>query len=204
MDSRKDASLTTVEPQRITIGMTGASGAIYGIRLLEMLKSIEAVETHLIVSAVGKATIAHETNFTYREVRNLADHVHSERDLGATISSGSYLTSGMIIAPCSIKTLAGIAMSMDSNLIVRAADVVMKERRRLVLMVRETPLHAGHIRLMQLAIESGAIISPPVPAFYTKPESVDDIVNHSCQRTLDLFGLHDVSTRRWSGLAAPS
>lgn len=186
--------------RRIIVGITGASGAIYGIRVLEALRELPDVETHLIMSSAGQATVAYETGYRVGEVRALADHVHSNRDTGASIASGSFRTAGMIIAPCSIKTLSGVAMSYGSGLITRAADVVLKERRRLVLLLRETPLHAGHINLMRLATAAGAVIAPPVPAFYTRPLSVDDIVNHTVARALDLFDIDIKGTQRWAGL----
>jgi 4-hydroxy-3-polyprenylbenzoate decarboxylase len=188
--------------RRIIVGISGASGAIYGIRVLETLRELPDVETHLVMSAAGQATITYETGYSIGDVRALADHVHSNRDVGACISSGSFHTAGMIVAPCSIKTLAGIAMSYDESLLTRAADVVLKERRRLVLMLRETPLHAGHLHMMQLATTAGAVIAPPVPAFYTRPETLDDIIGHTVARALDLFGIDVKGTSRWAGLRA--
>jgi 4-hydroxy-3-polyprenylbenzoate decarboxylase len=186
-------------PQRLIVAITGASGAVYGLRALQMLREMPTIETHLILTSGGRATIAYETSVSAREVTDLADVVHKEHDLAASISSGSFRTAGMLIAPCSIKTLSGIANSFDANLVVRAADVVLKERRRLVLMVRETPLHAGHLRLMADATSAGAVIAPPVPAFYHRPQTVDDIVNQTVGRALDLFSIRVPGTRRWNG-----
>ena len=185
---------------RIIVGISGASGAIYGIRLLETLRSTKQVETHLIISKGASLTIAYETDFGLEEVKGLADVVHSNSNLGASVSSGSYKTAGMIIAPCSMKTLSGIAHSNADNLLVRAADVVLKERRLLVLMPRETPLHKGHCKLLYDAAQLGAVIAPAMPAFYSKPKSVDDIVNHSVGRILDMFGLDTGAVKRWQGL----
>lgn len=188
--------------QRIIIGLTGASGAIYGIRLLEVLRSVAEVETHLIVSAAAKQTIALETSYRLRDVLAMADVVYEDRDIAAAISSGSFITSGMIIMPCSIKTLSGIANSYNDTLITRAADVVLKEKRKLILGVRETPLHLGHLRLMMNVIEIGAIIFPPMPAFYHKPETVQDIVDQTVNRILDQYGITLPQTlfTRWQGV----
>jgi 4-hydroxy-3-polyprenylbenzoate decarboxylase len=184
---------------RIIVGISGASGAIYGIRILEALRATKQVETHLIVSKGSSATIAFETSYNLKDVKELADVVHSNSNLAASVSSGSYRTAGMIIAPCSMKTLSGIAHSNADNLLVRAADVVLKERRLLVLMPRETPLHTGHCKLLYDASRLGAVIAPPMPAFYSKPETLDDIVNHSVGRVLDLFGLDTGTVKRWQG-----
>lgn len=188
--------------QRIIIGLTGASGAIYGIRLLEVLRSVAEVETHLIVSAAAKQTIALETSYRLRDVLAMADVVYEDRDIAAAISSGSFITSGMIIMPCSIKTLSGIANSYNDTLITRAADVVLKEKRKLILGVRETPLHLGHLRLMMNVIEIGAIIFPPMPAFYHQPETVQDIVDQTVNRILDQYGITLPQTlfTRWQGI----
>lgn len=188
--------------QRIIIGLTGASGAIYGIRLLEVLRSVAEVETHLIVSAAAKQTIALETSYRLRDVQAMADVVYEDRDIAAAISSGSFITSGMIIMPCSIKTLSGIANSYNDTLITRAADVVLKEKRKLILGVRETPLHLGHLRLMMNVIEIGAIIFPPMPAFYHQPETVQDIVDQTVNRILDQYGITIPQTlfTRWQGV----
>lgn len=186
-------------PTRLVVGISGASGAIYGIRILEILRSQLDIETHLVVSKAGRATIAYETNYSLQDVKKLADVVHSDYDLGSAISSGSFPTTGMIVAPCSVKTLSAIANSYDDTLIARAADVCMKERRPVVLLLRETPLHAGHLRLMAGCTEAGAIVMPPVPAFYTLPRTVDDIVNQTVHRALDVFGLAPPEAERWNG-----
>jgi flavin prenyltransferase len=185
--------------RRLIIGITGASGAIYGVRALVALKDVPDIETHLIVTAGGRATIAYETSCSLMEVTSLADVVHRESDLAASIASGSFRTAGMLIAPCSIKTLSAIANSFASNLLVRAADVVLKERRTLVLLVRETPLHASHLRLMTEVTAAGAIVAPPVPAFYHRPQTVDDIVDQTVGRALDLFDIDSGRVKRWPG-----
>ncbi|MDZ4729648.1 MAG: UbiX family flavin prenyltransferase [Xanthomonadales bacterium] len=184
---------------RIIVGISGASGAIYGVRLLQVLRGIKQVETHLIVSRAAALTIAYETDFSLPEVKALADVVHSDSNLGASIASGSYRSDGMIIAPCSMKTLSAVAHSSADNLLVRAADVVLKERRLLVLMPRETPLHTGHCKLLYQASKLGAVIAPAMPAFYNKPETVDDIIDQSVGRILDLFGLDTGTVKRWEG-----
>lgn len=181
----------------IIVAMTGASGSIYGIRLLEALKEL-GQQTHLIMSRSAALTLRLETDYAVEQVQNMATQVHSVGDIGASISSGSFKNEGMIVAPCSIKTLSGIVNSYEDNLIVRAAGVVLKEQRRLVLMVRETPLHLGHLRLLATAGEIGATIFPPVPAFYTQPETIDDLVNQSVARVLDQFG-YELPIRRWQG-----
>jgi 4-hydroxy-3-polyprenylbenzoate decarboxylase len=185
--------------RRIIVALTGASGAVYGIRALEVLRDQPDVETHLVMTKAARATIGYETDRSVAEVRALADVVHSDGDLGAPISSGSFRTEGMLVAPCSVKTLSGIATSYDDTLVVRAADVVLKERRRLVLLLRETPLHAGHIRLMADVTAAGAVVMPPVPAFYTRPATVADIVDHTVGRALDALGIDTDSVRRWDG-----
>ncbi|HFF8546765.1 TPA: UbiX family flavin prenyltransferase [Kluyvera cryocrescens] len=187
--------------KRLIIGISGASGAIYGVRLLQVLRSLPDVETHLVMSQAARQTLALETDFSLREVQALADVVHDARDIGASISSGSYKTAGMVILPCSIKTLSGIVNSYTDGLLTRAADVVLKERRPLVLCVRETPLHLGHLRLMTQAAEIGAIIMPPVPAFYHRPQTLDDVINQTVNRVLDLFDIElpqDLFAR-WTG-----
>lgn len=184
---------------RLIVGLAGASGLIYGIRLLEVLRDLKDVETHLVVSSAAKMNIALETDWQFREVEALADAVHPLSNVGASIASGSFKTGGMIVAPCSMKTLSAIVHSYADNLLVRAADVVLKERRRLVLMPRESPLHLGHCKLMYEAAQLGAIIAPPMPAFYTKPQTIDDLVNHSVGRVLDLFGLDAGIVKRWAG-----
>jgi 4-hydroxy-3-polyprenylbenzoate decarboxylase len=182
----------------LLVGITGASGAIYGVRLLELLRSCN-VETHLVVSRAAQITLAYETNFKLADIERLASVVYSNDDIGAACSSGSFATRGMVIAPCSIKTMSEIATGNTANLISRAADVVLKERRRLVLMLRETPLHIGHIRNMATVTEAGGIIYPPVPAFYALPNSIEEMVDHTLARVLDLFEIGTGLTRRWTG-----
>lgn len=187
--------------KRLIIGISGASGAIYGVRLLQVLREVPDVETHLILSQAARQTLALETDFSLREVQALADVVHDARDIAASISSGSFKTAGMVILPCSIKTLSGIVNSYTDTLVTRAADVVLKERRPLVLCVRETPLHLGHLRLMTQAAELGAVIMPPVPAFYHRPQTLDDVINQTVNRVLDQFDIdlpEDLFTR-WQG-----
>lgn len=188
-----------METKRLIIGISGASGVIYGIRMLEMLKDVPDVETHLVISNGGKLNIKLETDWKLEDVEALADVVHSDQNLAATISSGSFKTEGMIVAPATMKTLSGIVNSYSDNLIVRAADVVLKERRKLVIMPREAPLHVGHTRLMHEAALMGAIISPPMPAFYNLPKTIDDQVNHSVGRVLDLFDIDNEIVKRWTG-----
>ncbi len=184
---------------RLIIGISGASGVIYGIRLLEALRQAAGVETHLVISNGGKINIALETHWKVRDVEALADVAHSDSDVATTIASGSFRAAGMIVAPCSMKTLSAIVNSYAANLLARAADVTLKEGRRLVLAPRETPLHSGHLRLMREAALMGAIIAPPVPGFYAKPASVEDVVNHTVGRLMDLFGLDTDLVRRWPG-----
>ena len=185
--------------RRLIVAITGASGVAYGVRALQVLREMGNVETHLILTASGARTLVEETDFSAAQVRELADCVHSARDIGATISSGSFKTLGMLVAPCSIKTLSGIAHSYNDELVVRAADVCLKERRRVVLLLRETPLHAGHIALMAQATQNGAILMPPVPAFYSRPATVQDIVDQTVGRALDLFELDVPGMHRWDG-----
>jgi 4-hydroxy-3-polyprenylbenzoate decarboxylase len=192
-----------VVPRRIIVGITGASGAIYGVRTLTVLKTC-GVETHLIISRSAHISLAQELNLRPTDLHALADVVHPVQDIGAAISSGSFSTIGMIIAPCSIRTMSEIATGVTSTLLTRAADVVLKERRRLVLMVRETPLHLGHLRSLTQLAEMGAIIMPPVPAFYMMPQTIDDVVDHTIGRALDLFGIDTGSVRRWSGTVPPN
>lgn len=187
-----------MQKSRLIIGISGASGIIYGIRLLEMLKNAD-IETHLVISKSAETTRALESDLTSKALRALADVDYSVGDMAAAIASGSFQTMGMIIAPCSMRTLAEIASGVTSNLLTRAADVVLKERRRLVLMVRESPLHAGHLENMLKVTQLGGIIAPPVPAFYIKPESIEDMVNHSVARVLDLFGIEVDGIKRWGG-----
>jgi 4-hydroxy-3-polyprenylbenzoate decarboxylase len=184
------------EKQRLIVGISGASGVIYGIRMLEALRALP-VESHLVLSQAAEVTLACETSMKVAALRDLADVWYRESDIGAAIASGSFQTLGMVIAPCSIRSMSEIATGVTGTLLTRAADVVLKERRRLVMMVRETPLHAGHLRNMLALSEMGAMIAPPVPGFYAMPESIDDIVNHSVGRVLDLFGLDTGKIRRW-------
>lgn len=187
--------------KRLIVAITGASGAVYGIRALEVLREIADVETHAIITSSGMRTIVEETDHTPDEVRKLADRVYSHKDIGAAVSSGSFVTGGMLVAPCSMKTLSGIAHSYNDELVVRAADVCLKERRRVVLLLRETPLHAGHIELMAQATRNGAILMPPVPAFYHRPVTIDDIVDQTVARALDLFDIQVPQIKRWNGTA---
>lgn len=186
--------------RRLVVGITGASGVIYGVRALQLLQAIDDVEVHLVMSHGARLTLRQELDMTAGEVASLADVVYNEKDLGARLSSGSFDTMGMVVMPCSIKALSGIANSYSDNLVTRAADVTLKEQRRLVLVVRESPLHAGHLRLLTLAASAGAIICPPVPAFYTRPKNLDDMVDHTVGRILDLFGFDAGVVQRWSGL----
>lgn len=193
----------TVEPRRLIIGITGASGSIYGVRLLEMLRNTD-IETHLVMSRWGARTLVHETRYTPEQVQRLATVTHPMTDQGAAISSGSFVTMGMVIAPCSARTLAAIAHGLGDHLVHRAADVVLKERRKLVLAVREAPLHEIHLENMLKLSRMGVVIAPPVPAFYSIPSTIDEIVNYTAARLLDQFGIH-VDMARWPGLnpAAP-
>lgn len=187
--------------KRLIIGISGASGVIYGIRMLELLKGVADVETHLVMSSAAKRTILLETEYSISQVEALADQLYGFNDIAASISSGSFKTMGMVVVPCAIKTLSAIANSYSDNLLARAADVVLKDRRKLVLVVRETPLHLGHLRLMNTAAEIGAIIFPPVPAFYHRPATLDDIINQTVNRVLDLFEIEldkELFTR-WQG-----
>lgn len=184
--------------QRLIVGISGASGVVYGVRLLELLQKT-SIETHLVMSKSAELTLAHEMDLSVRDVQALADEVHSVKNIGASIASGSYATMGMIVAPCSIRSMSEIASGITSTLLTRAADVVLKERRRLVLMVRETPFHTGHLRTMTALSEMGAIIAPPLPAFYNKPETIDELVTHSVGRVLDLFDIDVGVVKRWNG-----
>ena len=184
--------------QRLIVGMSGASGAIYGVRILELLRDMD-IETHLVMSKSAEMTLAYETDLKPKDVKALASVTHPVADIGASISSGSFQTMGMVIAPCSIKTMSEIATGVTSSLLSRAADVVLKEKRRLVLALRETPLHGGHLRTMTTLADIGAIVAPIVPAFYTRPKTVDDIVNHTVGRLLDLFGIDTKAVKRWQG-----
>ena len=183
--------------KRLIIAITGASGAIYGIRALQALQAADDIETHLVISPSAQYTIAEETDMAVEDIKELADQVHSFKDIGASLSSGSYQTLGMLIAPCSVKTLSGIANCYDDNLIVRAADVCLKERRTVVALLRETPFHLGHIKIMEQATLNGAIVMPPVPAFYHRPTTIDGIVNQTVGRALDLFDLDVNLVERW-------
>ncbi len=187
--------------KRLIVGISGASGAIYGVRLLEVLKPLENVQTHLVMSQAARQTLALETDYALRDVQALANVVHDARDIAASISSGSFRTHGMVILPCSMKTLSGIVNSYTDGLLTRSADVVLKERRPLVLCVRETPLHLGHLRLMTQAAEMGAVIMPPLPAFYHRPKNIQDVIDQTVNRVLDQFDIelpHDLFTR-WPG-----
>ncbi len=193
----KPAAATT--PRRLIVGISGASGIIYGVRILQALQGTD-IETHLVMSDSARITLAAETDFSIKEVEALAGQVHNAKNIGASISSGSFKTMGMVVAPCSIRSLSEIAWGTTTSLLSRAADVVLKERRRLVLMVRESPLHAGHLRSMTQAVENGAIIMPPMPAFYAKPKTLDDMVNHTVGRCLDLFDIETDLVNRWAGM----
>lgn len=179
------------------MGITGASGSIYGIRLLEALRTHQNVETHLIISESAKKNIQLETNWKVAKVEALANHVYDNQDLAASVSSGSFRTEGMIIAPCSVKTLSGLANSFTTNLLIRAGDVTLKEKRKIIILFRETPLHLGHFRLLAQLAEIGAIIMPPVPAFYHHPKTIQDIIDHTIGRILDQFGLEHQLFKRW-------
>lgn len=193
----------SLAPRRLIVAITGASGTVYGVRLLQVLKDTD-IETHLVLTDSAKLTMAAETDFQPAQVQALADVVHASKNVGATIASGSFVTLGMVVAPCSINTLSEIAWGITGNLISRAADVTLKERRRLILLVRETPLHAGHLKSMLQATQNGAIVMPPVPALYVKPKSVDDVIDHTVGRVLDLFGLDTDLVQRWNGLGKSS
>jgi 4-hydroxy-3-polyprenylbenzoate decarboxylase len=184
------------ESRRLVVGISGASGVVYGVRLLEVLRGT-AIESHLVMSKAAELTLAYETSHKVAEVKALADVVYPNQDVGAAIASGSFRTAGMIVAPCSIRSLSEIAHGVTSSLLTRAADVVLKERRRLALLVRESPLHTGHLRTMTAASELGAVIVPPVPAFYANPQSLDEVVDHTVGRVLDLFDIDSGLVRRW-------
>ncbi len=185
---------------KLIIGITGASGAIYGIRLLEVLSTAQDVETHLIISDVGEEIIRHETDWDLERVKALADVCYDMNDIGARLASGSFRTDGMVIAPCSMKTLSAIASSYTDNLLTRAADTVLKERKRLVLLARETPLHLGHLRNMVKVTEMGAVVFPPIPAFYHQPKTIQDLVDHTVGKVLDMFDIKHELFNRWDGL----
>nr|WP_284507761.1 UbiX family flavin prenyltransferase [Caballeronia sp. GACF4] len=186
--------------RRLIVAITGATGAIYGVRLLETLRHVSGVETHLLVSSAGWLNIQHELELDKSTVHALADVVHNVRDVGASIASGSFSTEGMIVAPCSMRSLASIAHGLSDNLITRAADVVLKERRRLVLLVRETPLNLAHLRNMTAVTEMGGVIFPPMPAFYQKPASIDEMVDHTVARVIDLFQIASPAAAAWEGM----
>ncbi|GHD22278.1 UbiX family flavin prenyltransferase [Tianweitania populi] len=183
-------------PQRLIVGISGASGIIYGVRLLEALRRV-GIETHLVMSRSAEITLAHESDLKIADVRALASVVHAHADIAASIASGSFRTMGMIVAPCSVRSMSEIATGVTSNLLTRAADVVLKERRRLVLMVRETPFHTGHLRTMVALSEMGAIIAPPVPALHPRPQTIEALVDHTVGRVLDLFGIETDLVKRW-------
>jgi 4-hydroxy-3-polyprenylbenzoate decarboxylase len=189
----------TAEHPRLIVGISGASGAVYGVRLLQALRKAR-VESHLVITRAGQMTLTQETSLKLADIAALADHVYGEQDIGAAISSGSFATSGMIVAPCSVRTLSEIAYGTTGNLVSRAADVVLKERRRLVLLLRETPLHLGHLRAMTAVTEMGAIVYPPVPAFYAQPASIEQMVDHTIGRVLDLFEIDSDGVSRWEGM----
>lgn len=191
---------TSAARRRLVVGISGASGVIYGVRLLRLLRDLD-VESHLVVSRSAQVTLAQETQMRLADLQALADVNYPNTDIGAAISSGSFRVDGMIVAPCSIKTLSEVATGCTSSLLSRAADVMLKERRRLVLMVRETPLHAGHIRSLAAVTDAGAIVYPPVPAFYARPETLEQMVDHTLGRVLDLFDIESRTVRRWSGTA---
>jgi 4-hydroxy-3-polyprenylbenzoate decarboxylase len=187
-------------PRRIVVAITGATGAVYGVRLLAHLRAVPGVETHLVMSDAAVLTLHQEVGLQRREVDALADVVHKTRDVGASIASGSFQTDGMVIAPCSMKTLAAVAHGLADNLVARAADVVLKERRRLILMVRETPLNLAHLRNMTAVTEMGGIVFPPLPSFYNRPASIEEMVDHTVARVLDLLGIENSVAPRWGGL----
>jgi 4-hydroxy-3-polyprenylbenzoate decarboxylase len=186
--------------RRLVVAITGATGAVYGVRLLQQLSATPGIETHLVVSDAANLTLHQETGLQRRDVEAMAHVVHKNRDIGAAIASGSFQSDGMIIAPCSMKTLASVALGLSDNLIARAADVVLKERRRLVLMVRETPFNLAHLRNMTLVTEMGGIVFPPLPSFYHKPESIEQMVDHTVGRVIDLFGIEHALAPRWAGM----
>lgn len=190
--------------RRLIVAMTGASGSIYGIRILERLRAIGGWESHLVVSEAGVLNAWHEHKMDRKALHKLADVTHNVRDIGATIASGSFITAGMVVAPCSMKTLAGVAHAFSDNLITRAADVILKERRRLVLITREAPLNLAHIRNMETVTLMGGVIFPPVPAFYSGGKTIDDLVNHSIGRVLDLFEVEHETINRWDGISGPA
>ena len=190
--------MTAKTPKRLIVGISGASGVIYGVRMLEVLRDA-GIETHLVMSKAAEMTLVYETDMKPKDLRALASHYHAQADIGASISSGSFPTMGMVIVPCSVRSMSEIAAGTIGTLLSRAADVVLKERRRLVLAFRETPIHAGHLRTMAQLTEMGAIIAPIVPAFYNRPKTLDDVINHTVGRLLDLFGVETRLVKRWKG-----
>jgi 4-hydroxy-3-polyprenylbenzoate decarboxylase len=202
VDASVDASAdrTPPIPKRLIIAITGATGAIYGVRLLQILHDVSAIETHLLVSEAGVLNLHQELDMNRKDVECLADVVHNVRDIGASVASGSFQSAGMIVAPCSMKSLASIAHGLSDNLISRAADVVLKERRRLVLMVREAPFNLAHLRNMTAVTEMGGIIYPPLPGFYQRPQTIEEMVDHTVGRVMDLFDIPHALTPRWNGL----
>lgn len=191
---------TETAPKRIIIAISGASGAVYGVRLLQVLRDVKGVQTHLTVSEAGWLNIQQELDQSREQVEALADVVHPVRNVGAALASGSFQCDGMVVAPCSMRTLAAVAHGLSDNLITRAADVMLKERRRLILMVRETPLNLAHLRNMTSVTEMGGIVFPPLPAFYQKPQSIAEMVDHTVSRVIDLLGLPQTHSQRWTGL----
>lgn len=185
---------------RLVIGISGASGVVYGIRLLQVLAARDDIETHLVISEAGETNIKYETNWGIEDIQSLADYSYDINDIGARLASGSFKRDGMIVAPCTVKTMSALANSYNANLLVRAGDVTLKERAKLVLMVRETPLHLGHLRNMERLTEMGAIIFPPVPAFYHRPQTIEDIIDHTVGKVLDSFGIEHDLFRSWAGL----
>ena len=192
------------KPRRLIVAITGATGAVYGVRLLQQLAATEGIETHLVISDAANLTLHQEVGMQRRDVEALAEVVHKNRDVGASIASGSFQSDGMIVAPCSMKTLAAVALGLSDNLIARAADVVLKERRRLVLMVRETPFNLAHLRNMTAVTEMGGIIFPPLPSFYHRPASIEEMVDHTVARVIDLFGVDHALAPRWAGMKPPA
>jgi 4-hydroxy-3-polyprenylbenzoate decarboxylase len=192
--------MTPPTPRRLIVAITGASGAVYGVRLLQVLRTVPEVRTHLVVTPAGWMNVVQELRLARPEVESLADEVYDVRDVGASLASGSFVTEGMVVAPCSMRTLASVAHGLSDNLVARAADVVLKERRRLVLMVRETPLNLAHLRNMVAVTEMGGVVFPPVPAFYNRPATIDEMVDHTVGRVLDLVGVAQSMSPAWGGL----
>ena len=196
--------MSTAAPTRLIVAITGATGAIYGVRLLQVLRDIPQIESHVLISEAGVLNLHQEMGLKRKQVEDLADVCHNVRDVGASIASGSFQSDGMVIAPCSMKTLAAVAHGLSDNLITRAADVVLKERRRLILMVRETPFNLAHLRNMTSVTEMGGIIFPPLPGFYHQPQSIQEMVDHTVGRVLDMYAIPHQLTPRWQGLKAPA